>query len=499
MHMQSSNPRTRRSFLSAAVGGAGGLALVPWSPAFGAQPPGVTDLIIFLPGIMGSVLQQNHKDVWAVSPESIGGTLATLGQNLQGLALKDDPQDVEDLGDGVVATGLFPDVHLIPGLWKIDGYSGVRAALGQALKLDDARNYIEFAYDWRRDNRVAARKLARLVPAWLDQWKKISGHDSAKVVFIAHSMGGLVARYYLECLEGWRHARKLISIGTPYRGSLNALDFLSNGYTKKFAGFNVVDLSALVRSFTSVYQLMPVYPCVDPDDGGDWRSPWEMNDLPHIAPAKAKAARAFHKEMEDALRANAGSKEYQSYPVQAIVGTDQPTKQSARVDEGRLVFSNELKEQDDGGDGTVPSPSAIPFGAKKEDNEEFFDKSFGVSGIHGSLQNLPQVIHQISHLLSHPDFSRFGLRGEPPISLHVDDAYQAGEPVKISCDTRSLREASTLKVEDVATDKRFFNRELAPESDQPITVENLPVGTYRATLQIQNTTRSISDVFLVSR
>jgi hypothetical protein len=270
-------------------------------------------LLILLPGITGSVLQKNNKDVWAVTTESVGGELATLGRNLQALELKDDPEDVEDLGDGVVATGVFPDVHLIPGFSKIDGYSGVRAALSKRLKLDSAQNYIEFPYDWRRDNRVAARKLARLVPSWLAQWKKVSGNADAKVVFIAHSMGGLVARYYLECLEGWRYTRKLITFGTPYRGSLNALDFLSNGYRKTFAGFNVADLSALMRSFTSVYQLLPRYPCVDMGDGV-MRRPGEVSGLPNIDPAKAEAGLAFHYELERAICANAGSKEYKTYP-----------------------------------------------------------------------------------------------------------------------------------------------------------------------------------------
>jgi Lecithin:cholesterol acyltransferase len=152
-----------------------------------------------------------------------------LGRNLQGLELKDDPQDVEDLGDGVVATGLFPDVHLIPGFWKIDGYSGVRAALSQRLKLDGAQNYIEFPYDWRRDNRVAAHKLARQVPAWLDQWKQVSGNTDAKVVFIAHSMGGLVTRYYLSSLLGLNSRCWFMTVrrtGTPRVSIIENLDSL---------------------------------------------------------------------------------------------------------------------------------------------------------------------------------------------------------------------------------------------------------------------------------
>jgi hypothetical protein len=494
MYIQPASHKSRRSFLKA-VGGLGSLALAPWSRAVGAESR-VTDLLIFLPGITGSILQKNKKDVWAVTTESVGGALATLGQNLQGLELKDDPQDVEDLGDGVVATSLFPDVHLIPGLTKIDGYSGVRAALSQRLKLDGAQNYIEFPYDWRRDNRVAARKLARLVPAWLDKWKQVSGYADAKVVFIAHSMGGLVARYYLECLEGWRYARKLITFGTPYRGSLNALDYLSNGYRKTFAGFNVADLSALMRSFTSVYQLMPRYPCVDMGDGV-LRRPGEVSGLPNTDPAKAAAALAFHHELERAICANAGSKEYKPYPVHPIIGVDQPTKQSARIDAGRLVPSNELNGMD-GGDGTVPRFSAIPLGCTREDDKAFGDAALYVSGIHGSLQNLPQVMTQISYVLLEPKFDGdVLLRAPDGLSLGVDDAYRVGELVTIRCDTVRMTAEASLIVEEAAARKQVFKRNLAPQSNEAISVEHSPAGTYRAALEVGGR-RLISDVFLVS-
>ena len=493
--MQPANRSSRRSFLKT-VGGLGILALTPWSYALGAGSR-VADLIVFLPGITGSVLQKNKKDVWAVTAGSVVGALATLGKNVQGLELKDDPQDVEDLGDGVVATSLFPDVHLIPGLWKIDGYSGVRAALSQRLKLDGAQNYIEFPYDWRRDNRVAARKLAREVPLRLAQWKKVSGNHDAKVVFIAHSMGGLVARYYLECLEGWRHARKLITIGTPYRGSLNALDFLSNGYKKTFAGFDIVDLSTLMRSFTSVYQLLPRYPCVDTGDGV-MRRPGEARGLPNVDPAKAAAGLAFHKELERAICANAASKKYKPYLVHPIVGTDQPTKQSARVDKDHLVLTNELDGLDEGGDGTVPKLSAVPLGCTDADDERFYNTALFIPGIHGSLQNMSNVIAQISHVLLEPVFKKYRSSDETiPLKMEVDDAYQVGEPVNIRC--HAGRFEAMLTVEETVTGRRAFKGNLAPQSDEPFLVENLPMGTYRAVLKTKEEGRSISDVFLVSR
>jgi hypothetical protein len=460
----------------------------------GAEPR-VTDLLIFLPGITGSVLQKNKKDVWAVTTESVGGALATLGQNLQGLELKDDPQDVDDLGDGVVATSLFPDVHLIPGLTKIDGYSGVRAALSKRLNLDGAPNYIEFPYDWRRDNRVAARKLARLVPTWLAQWRQVSGNADARVVFIAHSMGGLVARYYLERLQGWRYARKLITFGTPYRGSLNALDSLSNGYGKTFSRFSMADLSALMRSFTSVYQLLPRYACVDKGDGV-MRRPGEVAGLPNIDHAKAAAALAFHRELEQAICENAGSNEYQPYTVHAIVGVDQPTKHSARIDGGRLVPSNELNGLD-GGDGTVPRFSAVPLGCSRQDDDAFGHAALYVSGVHGSLQNLPEVITQVSFVLLEPKFDE-KTRAPDGLSLGADDAYRVEEPVTIRCDIGTMTAEASLIVEEAATGKQVFKRNLARQSNELISVEPLPAGTYRTALETKGQ-RLISDVFLISR
>src|SRR5262249_30985206 len=145
------------------------------------------------------------------------------------LELKDDTSEATDLGDGVIAERLFDDVHILPGLWKIDGYTQLRNGILREFDVKPNVNYFEFPYDWRRDNRVAAHQLDRMCSGWLKTWKARSGNSQAKLIFLAHSMGGLVARYYVECLGGWRNTRKLISFGTPYRGSLKALMLLSGG------------------------------------------------------------------------------------------------------------------------------------------------------------------------------------------------------------------------------------------------------------------------------
>ena len=57
---------------------------------------------------------------------------------------------------------------------------------------------------------------------------RIPDYQIWEIAAYVRSMGGLVSRYFLEVLEGWRDARALLTFGTPYRGSLNALDALAS-------------------------------------------------------------------------------------------------------------------------------------------------------------------------------------------------------------------------------------------------------------------------------
>ncbi len=119
----------------------------------------------------------------------------------------------DDLGDGIVASGLISNITIVPGLIKLDGYSIISQFLQDNQGLVIGRNYFEFPYDWRRDNRVSARKLASFCDEKLASWRKDCGNREAKVILIAHSMGGLVSRYYVECLEGWKTTKNLITLG----------------------------------------------------------------------------------------------------------------------------------------------------------------------------------------------------------------------------------------------------------------------------------------------
>jgi pimeloyl-ACP methyl ester carboxylesterase len=318
------------------------------------------DVVVCIPGITGSVLQKDGRDVWNISGGALISALTTFGHSITDLKLEQDPPDVDDLGDGITAPEVIRDVHLLPGFWKIDGYTKMLRYIEETFDVERGANLFEFPYDWRRDNRVAARRLQRQAGEWLTKWRASSGAQDAKLVLVGHSMGGLVSRYYLECLDGWRNTRALVSFGTPFRGSLNSLDTLVNGKKIKF-----FDLTDVARSFTAIYQLLPTYPCYV--EGGAEPAYVDEADIPHLDRAKAKAALDFHREIRDAVDAHLEDQAYMDgrYDLGRIVGINQPTQQSAVRDGDRIRLSRTIRGQDPRGDGTVPRPSARTTRARR--------------------------------------------------------------------------------------------------------------------------------------
>src|SRR4051812_5412335 len=374
------------------------------------------DVVVLLPGILGSVLTRDGHDVWAVSPGASWRAIRTLGHSVEDLELHDDDPSVDDLGDGVAAPRLQPDLHLIPGLWSIDGYSQIRSRIFATFDVVEGQNWFDFPYDWRRDNRVAARHLAERAPEWLSAWRQHSGNNDAKLVLVAHSMGGLVARHFLEVLEGWRDTRTLITFGTPYRGSLNALDFLCNGFRKSIGPF-ALDLTRLLRSMTSVYQLLPRFPVVD-SGGTEMTRVSDTLDLPGVDAHRAAAALQFHLDIDAAV----AKRPADGYAIHPIVGILQPTYQSARLRDGTVVeMIRSYQKVDNGGDGTVPRVSATPV--------ELSDRGIEVYAPdqHGSLQNSTGPLTQLIGVLSARPTSTFR-GGTSGFGLDVDDLFEPGEP-----------------------------------------------------------------------
>lgn len=381
------------------------------------------DIVIFLPGIAGSTLVRGDKTLWNISS---GFLLRTLREHqLDDLIVSTESDDI-DLGDGIEAGEVIGGIHMIPGLAKADLYGGFGRMLRHSVGLRVGENFFQFPYDWRRDNRVSAKKLASFVDEKLAAWRKASGNEAAKVILISHSMGGLVSRYYIECLGGWQNVRRLFTLGTPHRGSLNALGFLANGLSKGIGPFHA-DATRPLRSFASVHQLLPTYPCVM--HNGQHHRVSEI-DIPNLDGVAAARAAAFHDEIQAAIAANGKIESYDSDYLSPVIGVRQPTFQSARLTGTSVALLTELQGtelRDIGGDGTVPAPSGLPLDMKP-------GTATYVWGAHSSLCKEETVRE---HMLAAVNFMGVDMdkfRSAPPrrgVSLWLDDAYVANTAIPL--------------------------------------------------------------------
>ncbi len=133
-----------------------------------------------------------------------------------------------------------------------------------------------FAYDWRRDIVENAQRLADFIAEKRTllqvAYERDYGVENYDVQFdiVAHSMGGLIARYYLMYGDAdlptekeplnvtWRGAEnvdKVILVGTPNDGYIDTCIELVNGLALS-AGYPRLP-GTLLGTFPSYYQMMP--------------------------------------------------------------------------------------------------------------------------------------------------------------------------------------------------------------------------------------------------
>ena len=323
---------------------------------------GRSHLLYVLPGIGGSVLERPGsggrppRTLWDAGFGDIAGLLARPGR-----LAPDEP---------LRATGLIRSKRLLPGWTVVPGYEGLlqglRALPGVTLdeghpdRRDPAANVVVLPYDFRLGVAHAAELLAADVH---DRLKDCSPSERAgRVVVLAHSMGGLVARYWLGPLGGWPVCRSLVTLGTPHRGAPKALQLLVTGV--RLAGIRLGGISDLLREWPSVAELLPRYPAVRDTTTDTSRYPHEL-PLDGLGRA-AHEAFAMHREIERAWREMPRTAE--APEVVPRVGWSHDTAGSAHWDGRRLTVSKKLPDgldltgwERDHGDGTVPAVSAVPL------------------------------------------------------------------------------------------------------------------------------------------
>lgn len=430
------------------------------------------DIVVVLPGILGTTLRKDGRLVWAPSAGSALRAIATFGASIRQLRLPDGIGD-EDPGDGVEPAGLMPDLHVLPGIWTpVKGYDRLLARLHSLGYREPGPgappgSLFPVGYDWRLSCRHNARRLAGIVEPALDRWRAQGGrHADGQVIFVCHSMGGLIARWYIEHCGGAQITRKLITVGTPYRGAVRALAQLANGAPRALGPFHP-DLTGFARSLPSLYQLLPEYACLAQPGGG--LAAVADTTVPGLDAAMTADAMSFHRALRDAETARAQS----LTATHPIVGTGQPTPTTARIAGGKVELADTYQDEDLYGDSTVPLVAACRADVPMDSNtlRRVPDK-------HGNLQRNTAALDEIEGILTAQHIIIKAAR-RIPLRVTAPELALPGQPVTIQITpAEAARHAIQLTIR-TETGVRTEARTLRP-SPHPVTatIDGLAPGAY---------------------
>jgi pimeloyl-ACP methyl ester carboxylesterase len=441
----------------------------------------VRDIVVVLPGILGSTLSKNGKLAWAPSGGAVLDAIKTMGRNIKALTLPNGIGD-NNPGDGVEPVALMPDIHILPGLWTANlGYEKLLDWLRTELHRTspDPRNpndpkhipnLLPVPYDWRLSNRYNGRRLKGIVEPALERLRAQGGEFAdAKVIFVCHSMGGLVARWYIEKEGGAEITRKLVTLGTPYRGALNALDYLVNGIRKGIGPIKF-DLTDFARSLPSIHQLLPEYACIE--SAGDLVKTTQVT-LPNCDSAMVADGMRFHDEL-DAVASAGGSAGYGLHP---IVGFRQRTATTARIAGGKAVIVDTIRGVDESGDATVPTIAATPKGMPLDATSIHY-----IADQHGGLQSNRAALDQIEGVLTARPVVYKAAAGVQ-LGVHAEPISLAGEVVSVEAEVSGGERIALLaSVVNEAGDEVASQRMQEADGLQSTEIRGLPPGAYRITV-----------------
>ena len=229
--------------------------------------------MIVIPGTLGTELI-NPKTGEIVWPSA-------FRTSQEGLPISPDlASNHDDLVPGKIIetvkfAKLLPEVYVYRDLLvALRQYAGYRDGDWNNPSADGYQDtFYIFPYDWRQDNVSNARALIRRIA----QLKTKLGRPDLKFNIVAHSMGGLIARYAamygdadLPAGDGpiqptWvgaAHIGKIVMIGVPNEGSADAFSTLIEGYSiteglrRRIPLLNKLTAEDVV-STPAVFQLMP--------------------------------------------------------------------------------------------------------------------------------------------------------------------------------------------------------------------------------------------------
>lgn len=438
--------------------------------------PTCRDAVIVVPGIMGSELCDAEGNVvWGLSPKPLAK--AWLTGNVRPLHVIDD-----DLTSGrrLRATRLLRVPAYLPILGGIEPYSALIGRIKETVV--DPRAAAEFPYDWRLSVAHNGAKLAERCIEHLDRWRAIVQNErycdptEVKLVIVAHSMGGLVTKSALTPRGLAELVRFVITLGTPYFGSVKTVQTLATG---SGAPVPARAARALAATCPGVYDLLPRYRCMSDTTRRHSLRMFTVEDAARIG-----ADRELARDAEE--RWSKTSEDQDGPPLMAVVGVEQPTLQSATIDHGECNFVESLDGIDHRGDATVFRQSAAPAGTI----------AFPLPQRHGALAKSSEALAFVADKLVGADTGP--PLGTRRLSVHIPDLVPSDAAANVSVQIADSSPVGiTVKSTDLQTGRSVTWTEVV--RDGPVLTyskRDLRPGLHRVAIKAGGFS-PISDLLLV--
>lgn len=215
--------------------------------------------VIFIHGFIGSKLKNRHTH------ESVWGRFidAVRSGRTEDLRLPIDILPITENRDDLVPYAIYESVagvkfygDILEAFDKVGGYR-----MGDINNPHPGDTCFVYYYDWRRDNVESALGLGRAIR----QIKARLNEPDLRFDIVAHSMGGLIAEYYLKygmedvlsdgrdhpvTYAGASNIGRLVLLGTPLKGTMSSFRVMNTGFSRTMS-------PEVVFSMPSIYQLLP--------------------------------------------------------------------------------------------------------------------------------------------------------------------------------------------------------------------------------------------------
>lgn len=452
---------------------------VPWPDALQVRRAVSPDAVVVVPGVMGSELVDSvtGEVLWGMRSLRWYVRAWTSGTGLEPLAVT-EAERAGSVGR-IQASGLLRFPAFMPLLAGLEPYTRLTQAITQVVAHPAA--VYEFAYDWRLPVAHNARLLADRAAEHLRQWRAQADRPDARLVLVAHSMGGLLCWAMAAIPGAADDVRATITLGTPFDGAAKAAMLLATGQGAPLPSGRLLPVTA---TMPGLYDLLPSYRCVDQSDTVRALTPRDVQGFTQddeLATTMAELATAAldHRAVLAAT----------SLPGhRAVIGVQQPTISSLTLHHGMptgqyhsftVSLDGELERgRDTGllarrpglGDGTVPHNSALPYHKLEP---------IPLAQQHGALARSPEAITAVCHVIQHGEATHRPRLGEGDIGLDLPDIVTPNREWTATITGVAPHEAR-CRVTDAQTDQPIDHPPLHRRDDQVMIAATLPrPGLYR--------------------